>query len=127
MEETGGLHPKLLSVQREENRGTRLAVINDRNIRVNSAPEQLSCEVRQRPLVTVFVVTHANRVRRQRHQQAGVVDDLNELNEGELAELRGVEEDARADAEEKLARVEAVAAAAFTRAEEMQRRVNKIM
>ncbi|CAM9717357.1 unnamed protein product, partial [Hapterophycus canaliculatus] len=50
-----------------------------------------------------------------------------ELDEGELAALRAVEEEARADAEEKLAHVEAVAAAALARADEMQGRVNKMM
>ncbi|CAM9102146.1 unnamed protein product [Scytosiphon promiscuus] len=52
---------------------------------------------------------------------------LEELNEGELAALRAVEEEARADAEEKLAHVEAVAAAALSRAEEMQGRLNTMI
>lgn len=49
------------------------------------------------------------------------------MSEGELAALRAVEEEARADAEEKLAHVEAVAAEALNKAGEMQARVNKMM
>ncbi len=54
-------------------------------------------------------------------------DGCDELNEGEQATLRAVEEEARAEAEEKLARVEAVAGAGLAHLEEMQARVDEMM
>ncbi|CAB1118574.1 unnamed protein product [Ectocarpus sp. CCAP 1310/34] len=50
-----------------------------------------------------------------------------ELNEGEQAALRAVQEEARADAEEKLSRVEAVTSAGLASLSEMQDRVDEMI
>ena len=49
------------------------------------------------------------------------------MNEGEKAALRAVQEEARADAEEKLSRVEAVTSAGLASLSEMQDRVDEMM
>lgn len=51
----------------------------------------------------------------------------NELDEGEQATLRAVEEEARAEAEEKLVRVEAVAGAGLAHLSELQGRVDEML
>ena len=56
---------------------------------------------------------------------AGTAKD--ELDEGEQATLRAVEEEARAEAEEKLVRVEAVAGAGLAHLSEMQGRVDEML
>ncbi|CAN0488269.1 unnamed protein product [Ectocarpus sp. 12 AP-2014] len=60
---------------------------------------------------------------KQQQQQ----QQLDELNEGEKAALRAVQEEARADAEEKLSRVEAVTSAGLASLSEMQDRVDEMM
>lgn len=52
---------------------------------------------------------------------------FDELDEGERATLRAVEEEARAEAEEKLVRVEAVAGAGLTHLSELQGRVDEML
>lgn len=52
---------------------------------------------------------------------------MDELDEGEQATLRAVEEEARAEAEDKLVRVEALAGAGLARLSEMQGRVDEML
>lgn len=52
---------------------------------------------------------------------------MDELDEGEQATLRAVEEKARAEAEEKLVRVEAAAGAELARLSELQGRVDEML
>lgn len=52
---------------------------------------------------------------------------MDEVDEGEQAALRAVEEEARGEAEAKLAKVEAMAAAGLSHLSEMQARVDEMM
>lgn len=55
------------------------------------------------------------------------VNGGNELDEGEQATLRAVDEEARVEAEEKLVRVEAVAGAGLAHLSELQGRVDEML
>ncbi|CAN0249762.1 unnamed protein product [Ectocarpus sp. 12 AP-2014] len=68
-------------------------------------------------------LSSASETSKQQQQQ----QESDELNEGEKAALRAVQEEARADAEEKLSRVEAVTSAGLASLSEMQDRVDEMI
>ncbi|CAM9868895.1 unnamed protein product [Ectocarpus sp. 13 AM-2016] len=68
-------------------------------------------------------LSSASETSKQRQQQ----QQSDELDEGEKAALRAVQEEARADAEEKLSRVEAVTSAGLASLSQMQDRVDEMI